>query len=95
MKAVGGKIEEGRQAYVNGVIGKIPNVFPELDTLSHRRAVPRNLTLHPLFPSPMGHVEWLCNLEEVLGKGVSRFTAFPLKFIGGSGSPCRAVAELP
>jgi kynurenine formamidase len=43
----------------------------------------------------MSHVEWLCNLEEVLGKGVFRFTAFPLKFIGGSGSPCRAVAELP
>ena len=42
----------------------------------------------------MTHVEWLCNLEDLLGKGVFQFQAIPLKLKGGSGSPVRALAIL-
>jgi kynurenine formamidase len=40
------------------------------------------------------HYEWLVNLESLLGRGEFRFTGYPLKFAGGTGSPVRAVAEL-
>ncbi len=42
----------------------------------------------------MTHVEWLCNLEELVGKGVFQFQAIPLKLKVGSGSPVRAFAIL-
>lgn len=42
----------------------------------------------------MTHVEWLCNLEELVGAGEFRFQAIPLKFKNGSGSPVRALAFL-
>ncbi len=51
---------------------------------SHRAARDRGIT----------HVEWLCNLEELVGKGVFQFQALPLKFKNGSGSPVRAIAIL-
>ena len=40
------------------------------------------------------HIENLINLQELLGKGVFQFIAFPLKFKGGTGSPVRAVAVI-
>jgi len=40
------------------------------------------------------HVEWLCNLEDLVGVGEFQFQAFPLKFKKGSGSPVRALAFL-
>jgi len=40
----------------------------------------------------MTHVEWLCNLEELVDVGEFRFQAIPLKFSRGSGSPVRALA---
>ena len=40
----------------------------------------------------MTHVEWLCNLEQLVGVGEFRFQAIPLKFSRGSGSPVRALA---
>jgi kynurenine formamidase len=43
----------------------------------------------------MVHYEWLVNLEQLLGKGEFQFTGYPLKWLGGTGSPVRAVAELP
>jgi kynurenine formamidase len=43
----------------------------------------------------MVHYEWLVNLEQLLGKGEFQFTGYPLKWVGGTGSPVRAVAELP
>ncbi len=43
----------------------------------------------------MIHYEWLVNLEQLLGKGEFQFTGYPLKWLGGTGSPVRAVAELP
>jgi kynurenine formamidase len=41
------------------------------------------------------HYEWLVNLEQLVGKGEFEFTGYPLKWLGGTGSPVRAVAELP
>ena len=40
------------------------------------------------------HMESLCNLEELIGKGLFRFIGFPLKIRNGSGGPIRAVAVL-
>jgi len=49
---------------------------------SHRACRDRGIT----------HVEWLCNLEKLVGMGVFQFQAIPLKFKRGSGSPVRALA---
>jgi kynurenine formamidase len=43
----------------------------------------------------MIHYEWLVNLEELLGKGEFVFHGYPLRFVNGTGSPVRALAELP
>ena len=40
------------------------------------------------------HMESLCSLEELIGKGLFRFIGFPLKIRNGSGGPIRAVAVL-
>jgi kynurenine formamidase len=40
------------------------------------------------------HIEGLCNLGALVGKGRFRFIGFPLKIKGGTGSPIRAVALL-
>ena len=40
------------------------------------------------------HMEGLCSLERLIGKGRFRFIGFPLKIKGGTGSPIRAVAML-
>jgi kynurenine formamidase len=42
----------------------------------------------------MIHYEWLVNLEQLLGKGEFWFTGYPLKWLGGTGSPVRAIATL-
>jgi len=42
----------------------------------------------------LAHFEWLCNLEELVGKGEFQFQGIPLKFKRGSGSPVRALAFL-
>lgn len=38
------------------------------------------------------HMECLCNLDKLVGRGRFRFIGFPLKIKGGTGSPIRAVA---
>lgn len=43
----------------------------------------------------MVHYEWLVNLEALVGKGEFQFTGYPLKWVGGTGSPVRAMAEFP
>jgi kynurenine formamidase len=40
------------------------------------------------------HMEGLCNLEKLVGKGRFRFIGFPLKVRGGTAGPIRAVAWL-
>lgn len=42
----------------------------------------------------MIHYEWLVNLDSLLGKGEFWFEGFPLKWVGGTGSPVRAIAEV-
>jgi kynurenine formamidase len=42
----------------------------------------------------MIHYEFLTNLEYLVGKGEFWFEGFPLKWVGGTGSPVRAIAEL-
>lgn len=56
----------------------------------------RNNFLVHLVCRDMGftHMECLCNLDKLVGKGRFRFIGFPLKIRGGSGSPIRAVAVL-
>jgi kynurenine formamidase len=40
----------------------------------------------------ISHYEWLCNLEQLLGRGEFQFQGIPLNLKGGSGSPVRALA---
>jgi len=40
----------------------------------------------------ISHYEWLCNLEELVGRGEFQFQGIPLNLGGGTGSPCRALA---
>ena len=40
----------------------------------------------------VSHMEWLVNLEELIGLGEFEFFGVPIKFKGGSGSPIRAFA---
>lgn len=40
------------------------------------------------------HVEWLCNLEQLVGMGEFQFQAVPIKLARGSGAPVRAFAML-
>jgi kynurenine formamidase len=42
----------------------------------------------------IAHYEWLVNLEPLVGQGEFHFTGLPLKWVGGTGSPVRAMAEL-
>jgi kynurenine formamidase len=41
------------------------------------------------------HYEWLVNLEQLVGKGEFVFHGYPLRWKEGTGSPVRAIAELP
>jgi kynurenine formamidase len=56
----------------------------------------RNNFLVHLVCRDMGftHMECLCSLDALAGKGRFRFIGFPLRIKGGSGSPIRAVAVL-
>ena len=40
------------------------------------------------------HYEWLCNLEELIGKGEFHFEGVPIRLGGATGSPVRAFARL-
>ena len=40
------------------------------------------------------HMEGLVNMDKLVGKGRFKFIGFPLKIVGGTGSPIRAVAWL-
>jgi kynurenine formamidase len=39
-------------------------------------------------------MEWLVNLEDLIGLGEFEFFGVPLRFKGGSGSPIRAFAMI-
>jgi len=65
-----------------GVEAVSPAPEGELNFQAHNACGERGIT----------HMEGLDNLEAVVGKGRFRFIGFPLKLVGGSGSPIRAVA---
>jgi kynurenine formamidase len=73
-----------RNSKLHGVEGPSTDRPNWAEFPSHRVSRDRGIT----------HVEWLCNLEKLVGKGEFMFQAFPLKFKDGSGSPVRALAFL-
>ena len=64
-----------------------------VEAVSPGRPDKNNFEVHNLC-AEMGftHMEGLCNLERLVGKGRFRFIGFPLKIRGGTASPIRAVA---
>jgi kynurenine formamidase len=74
-----------RRSRAHGVEGPSTDVAGRADRPSHRVCGERSLV----------HYEWLVNLEQLLGKGEFTFHGLPLRLAGGTGSPVRAVAELP
>ncbi len=38
-------------------------------------------------------IEWLVNLDQLLGKGEFWFAGYPLMWLGETGSPVRAIAK--
>jgi kynurenine formamidase len=65
-----------------GVEAVSPAVVGETNSKAHRLCFDLGIT----------HIECLCNLDKLVGRGRFRFIGFPLKIKGGSGSPIRAVA---
>jgi kynurenine formamidase len=74
----------GNRSRVHGVEGPSTDKPSETFYPNHRVCRDRGLT----------HYEWLCNLEQLLGKGEFQFHGLPLKIGKGSGSPVRAIALL-
>lgn len=66
-----------------------------VEAVSPGRPGKNNFEVHNLC-GEMGftHMEGLCNLDKLVGKGRFRFIGFPLKIRGGTASPIRAVAWL-
>lgn len=71
-----------RGSKVHGVEG--PSTDKPSETLfpNHRTCRDRGIT----------HYEWLCNLEELVGRGEFQFQGLPLKIAKGTGGPARAIA---
>jgi kynurenine formamidase len=73
-----------RGSRVHGVEGPGTDVAGSTSMPSHRVCRDRGLV----------HYEWLVNLDAVVGAGEFTFYGFPLRWVGGTGSPVRAVAVL-
>ena len=65
-----------------GIDSMRPGPEGMVNTLVHKACLELDIT----------HIESLCNLEALLGKGQFQFIGLPLKFRNGTGSPIRAVA---
>ena len=65
-----------------GIDSMRPGPDTSVNQLVHKACLELNIT----------HLESLCNLEELIGKGQFEFICLPLKWRGGTGSPVRAVA---
>ena len=74
-----------RRSRAHGVEGPSTDVAGSETQPSHAVCALRSLI----------HYEWLANLERLVGKGEFTFHGYPLRLSGGSGSPVRALAELP
>src|ERR1700751_1406611 len=72
-----------RQGIVHfGIDSMRPGPEGVINALVHKACLELDIT----------HMESLCNLEELIGKGELRFIGLPLKWREGTGSPIRAVA---
>jgi len=67
-----------------GIDSMRPGPECKINTLVHKACLELDIT----------HIESLCNLEALIGKGEFQFIGLPLKWRGGTGSPIRAVALL-
>jgi kynurenine formamidase len=65
-----------------GIDSMRPGPEGKVNALVHKACLELDIT----------HIESLCNLEALIGKGQFRFIGLPLKWRGGTGSPIRAVA---
>jgi kynurenine formamidase len=65
-----------------GIDSMRPGPEGDVNTMVHKACLELDIT----------HMESLCNLEALLGKGPFQFIGLPLKFREGTGSPIRAVA---
>ena len=65
-----------------GIDSMRPGPEGKVNTLVHKACLELDIT----------HLESLCNLESLLGKGEFQFICLPLKWREGTGSPVRAVA---
>ncbi len=72
-----------RQGLVHfGIDSMRPGPIGPVNNLVHKACLDLDIT----------HIESLCNLETLLGRGEFRFVGLPLKWREGTGSPIRAVA---
>jgi len=71
-----------RSSRLHGVEGPSTDRPTDPTFPSHRACRDRQIT----------HYEWLCNLEQLVGKGEFEFQGVPLNLGGASGSPVRALA---
>ena len=65
-----------------GIDSMRPGPEGKVNSLVHKACLELDIT----------HIESLCNLEALLGRGEFQFICLPLKWRGGTGSPIRAVA---
>jgi kynurenine formamidase len=65
-----------------GIDSMRPDPMGVVNSLVHKACLELDIT----------HMESLCNLEALIGRGEFRFIGLPLKWRGGTGSPIRAVA---
>jgi kynurenine formamidase len=65
-----------------GIDSMRPGPDGDVNALVHKACLELDIT----------HIESLCNLEALLGRGQFQFICLPLKWRGGTGSPIRAVA---
>jgi kynurenine formamidase len=73
-----------RGSRVHGVEGPSTDTGGTKEFPNHRTCRDRGLI----------HYEWLVNLEQLVGRGEFWFSGYPLKWLGGTGSPVRAIATL-
>ena len=72
----------GRASSISASTPCGPGPEGDVNALVHKACLELDIT----------HIESLCNLEALLGKGEFLFIGLPLKWRGGTGSPIRAVA---
>ncbi len=65
-----------------GIDSMRPGPIGKVNSLVHKACLELDIT----------HIESLCNLEALIGKGEFLYVGFPMKWRGGTGSPIRAVA---